>query len=229
MAGHKQRRNALITGMRHLYFMTFFGVLFAPFVTAQSLAEHAPPPAMKANQYPAFVSHPEDHLTIAADPYDTPDKASVFRLYYPSANIIPVRIIITNDGDTPISLDNARIDFITAAGDKVPAAMPSDVERALDRPADPRRAIPIGPFKIGGKSKNRDKSIEQDFSTYEYKAIVVEPHTTRDGFLFYDLEDLRNPLSGAHLELRRIQTSDSRELFAFEIPLDKYLASKTIH
>jgi hypothetical protein len=28
--------------------------------------------------------------------------------------------------------------------------------------------------------------------------------------------------------LRRIQSSDGRELFAFEIPFNKYLASKTI-
>ena len=40
------------------------------------------------------------------------------------------------------------------------------------------------------------------------------------------LQDVANPLSGAHLEFRRIQSSDSRELFAFEIPFDKYLASK---
>jgi hypothetical protein len=192
------------------------------------LAQHAAPLAQAADQYPAFERHAADHLSIAADPYDTPKKASIFRVDYGSANIIPVRIVITNEGDTPISLDNARIDFITAAGDKVPAAEPRDAERAIDRPADPRNKIPIGPIKIGGKGKNQDKKIEQDFSEFQYNALAVEPHTTRAGFLFYDLQDLESPLTGAHLELRRIQSSDGRELFAFEIPLDKYLASKTI-
>jgi hypothetical protein len=192
------------------------------------LAQHAAPLAQAADQYPAFERHAADHLSIAADPYDTPKKASIFRVDYGSANIIPVRIVITNEGDTPISLDNARIDFITAAGDKVPAAEPRDAERAIDRPADPRNKIPIGPIKIGGKGKNQDKKIEQDFSEFQYNAIAVEPHTTRAGFLFYDLQDLESPLTGAHLELRRIQSSDGRELFAFEIPFNKYLASKTI-
>jgi hypothetical protein len=189
-------------------------------------AQHPAPPAQSADQYSAFEHHAADHLVIAVDPYDTPQKASIFRVNYASANILPLRIIITNEGDTPISLDNARIDFITAAGDKIPAAEPRDAERALDRPADPRSKIPIGPIKIGGKGKNLDKKIEQDFSEFQYGAIAVEPHTTRAGFLFYDLQDVANPLSGAHLELRRIQSSDSRELFAFEISFDKYLASK---
>jgi hypothetical protein len=204
--------------------LTFAAALFA----LQLSAQHAPAPAQNADQYPAFERHPGDHLSIAVDPYETAKKASIFRVDYVSANIIPVRIIITNEGDTPISLDNARIDFITAAGDKVPAAQPRDAERAIDRPADPRNKIPIGPIKIGGKGKNQDKKIEQDFSEFQYNAIAVEPHTTRAGFLFYDLEDLESPLTGAHLELRRLQSSDGRELFAFEIPFNKYLASKTI-
>ncbi len=203
-------------------------LLAIPLIAAPLLAQHAAPPAQAADQYPAFERHAGDHLSIAADPYDTPKKASIFRVDYGSANIIPVRIVITNEGDTPISLDNARIDFITAAGDKVPAAEPRDAERAIDRPADPRNKIPIGPIKIGGKGKNQDKKIEQDFSEFQYNAIAVEPHTTRAGFLFYDLQDLESPLTGAHLELRRIQSADGRELFAFEIPFNKYLASKTI-
>lgn len=210
--------------MGSLLSCAFAAALFALPLSAQ----HAPPPAQNADQYPAFERHAADLLSIAVDPYETPKKASIFRVDYVSANIIPIRIIITNEGDTPISLDNARIDFITASGDKVPAAQPRDAERAIDRPADPRNKIPIGPIKIGGKGKNQDKKIEQDFSEFQYNAIAVEPHTTRAGFLFYDLEDLESPLTGAHLELRRIQSSDGRELFAFEIPFDKYLASKTI-
>ena len=208
--------------MRSLLSLPFAAAL----LTLPLLAQHPAPPPGTADQYPAFERHPADHLAIAVDPYDTPQKTSIFRVDYTSANIIPIRIIITNEGDTPISLNDARIDFITAAGDKVPAAEPRDAERALDRPADPRAKIPIGPIKIGGKGKNLDKKIEQDFSEFEYGAIAVEPHTTRAGFLFYDLQDLENPLSGAHLELRRIQSSDGRELFAFEIPFNKYLASK---
>lgn len=216
--GQGNRRSALMPCMRSLH------LLPAVLLALPLLAQHAAPAAKSANQYPAFEQQANEHLTIAADPYDTAEKEAIFRVNYTAANILPIRIIITNDGDTPISLDNARIDFITAAGDKIPAAEPRDVERALDRPPDPRKSVKIGPIKVGGKGKNRDKAIEEDFANFEYGAIVVEPHTTRAGFLFYNLEDLANPLSGARLELRRIQTSDHRELFAFDIPFDKYLA-----
>ena len=204
-------------------------LLAAVLLPPSAFAQHPAPPAGTADQYPALDRHADDHLVIAADPYDTPQKAAIFRVNYAAANIIPIRIIITNSGDTPISLNNAVIDFITAAGDKIPAAQPGDAERALDRPPNPRSKIPIGPIKIGGKGKNDDKKIEQDFSEFEYSAIAVEPHTTRAGFLFYDLQDLENPLAGARLELRRVQSSDGRELFAFEIPFDKYLAGKSGH
>jgi hypothetical protein len=211
--------------MASLRFLPLLTVVFS----LPLFAQHPAPPAGTADQYPAFEHHAADQLAIAVDPYDTPKKASIFRVDYTSANIIPIRIIITNEGDTPISLDNARIDFITAAGDKIPAAEPSDAERALDRPADPRNKIPIGPIKVGGKGKNLDKKIEQDFSEFQYGAIAVEPHTTRAGFLFYDLQNLENPLADAHLEFRRIQTHDGRELFAFEIPFNKYLAGQSSH
>ncbi len=189
-------------------------------------AQHAAPPVQEATQYPAVEVHADEHVAVAVDPYDTEARAAMFHYDYPAANILPVRVIITNQGDTPISLDKARIDFITASGDKIPAAEPRDVERALDRAPDPRRRVQVGPFKIGGKGKNRDKNIEEDFSKFEYSALVVEPHTTRAGFLFYDLASLDDPLRHAHLELRRIQNAKGQDLFAFQVPFDKYLASK---
>jgi hypothetical protein len=50
----------------------------------------------------------------------------------------------------------------------------------------------------------------------------VEGHTTRAGFLFYDVEGLTNPLVGAKLNLRMLRNADGKELFYFEIPLDKH-------
>ena len=201
--------------------------LLPALLLAASLSAQQPlPPAQDATHYPVSARQDEPHVVIAADPYDTGERNAVFHLNYVAANILPVRIIITNNGDTPISLDQARINFITAAGDKIPAAEPPDVERAMDRPPDPRRKVQVGPFKIGGKGKNRDKLIEEDFQKFEYNALVVEPHTTHSGFLFYDLGDLTDPLRNAHLELRRIQDSTGHEMFAFELPFDKYLASK---
>jgi hypothetical protein len=55
----------------------------------------------------------------------------------------------------------------------------------------------------------------------------VEPHTTHDGFLFYDIQGLgSSPLRGAKLLLREIKDADGKELFYFEIPFDKYLQTQ---
>jgi hypothetical protein len=88
--------------------------------------------------------------------------------------------------------------------------------------------IPIaGPITIHRKPKASDKDIEADFDTFEFAALVVEPHTTRAGFLFYDVSGLTHPLQGALLNLHTIKNADGKELFYFEIPFEKYLQSKS--
>jgi hypothetical protein len=186
-------------------------------------AEQPPPPAGDASTYPAFDAHADDHLTIAADPYDTPAKEKAFRVDYLKYNILPIRIIITNSGDRPISLDQVRIHLVPAMGDRVQASQPEDVERRVSTKDRVGSRIPIGPLSIhhGGGA---DTKIEQDFSEYQYSALAVEPHTTRAGFLFYDVEGLgKQPLKGAKLLVRRVQDANGKELFYFEIPFDKYL------
>jgi hypothetical protein len=188
--------------------------------------EHAPPPAGVASSYPAFDQHPNDQVAIAADPYNTKEKASIFRFKYLEYGFMPIRIIVTNNGDKPISLIDARINFITAAGDKIPAATPEEVERRIGvkRP-DSGYKLP-GPLPRIGNKSTKNKDVDEDFHTYEYSAVAVEAHTTRAGFLFYDVQGLANPLAGAKLNLRMLRNSEGKELFYFEIPFDKYLATK---
>ena len=42
---------------------------------------------------------------------------------------------------------------------------------------------------------------------------MVEPHTTRAGFLFYDVSQLDHPLQGAKMHLHKLRDSDGNELF----------------
>ena len=192
-------------------------------------AEHTPPPVQPANSFPAVEVHPDEHVAIAVDPYDTKKKESIFRVDYLAHDVMPVRLIVTNLGDKPISLRDARILFETADGDRIQAAEPEDVERLMTRKERMGGAIPLpAPFPpIHTKPKGSNKEIEQDFDTFEYSALTVEPHTTRAGFLFYDLSGISNPLIGAHLYIRSIHDSKGSDLFYFEIPFDKYLKSKS--
>ena len=191
-------------------------------------SDHTAPPAQAATTYPAVEIHEDEKLAIAAEPFDTKEKASIFRVDYLGHGVMPVRLIVTNNGNRPVSLSDARILFVTASGDKIQAAEPEDVERLMTRKEREGTKIPLpGPLpKIKLKPKASDKEIEEDFNNFEYGALVVEPHSTRAGFLFYDVSDLDHPLRGAKLHLHKLRDADGNELFYFEIPFDKYLKAK---
>jgi hypothetical protein len=192
-------------------------------------SDHTPPPVQPATSFAAVEVHDEEKVAVAAEPYDTKEKASIFRVDYLSHGVMPVRLIVTNNGNRPISLRDARILFLTAGGDKIQAAEPEDVERLMTRKEREGSKLPMpGPIPaIKLKPKASNKEIEQDFDTFEYQALVVEPHTTRAGFLFYDVSELDHPLPGAKLHLHQLRDADGNELFYFEIPFDKYLKSKS--
>ena len=191
--------------------------------------DHAQPPVQPATSFAAVEVHENEKVAIAAEPYDTKEKESLFRVDYLAHGVMPVRLIVTNNGDRPISLRDARILFQTAGGDRIQAAEPEDVERLMTRKEREGGKIPMpGPIPaIKLKPKASNKEIEEDFNTFEYGALVVEPHTTRAGFLFYDVSQLDHPLKGAKLHLHMLRNADGGELFYFEIPFDKYLQSKS--
>jgi hypothetical protein len=192
-------------------------------------ANHTAPPVQPATSFPAVEVHDEEHVAIAVEPYDTREKESIFRVDYLGHGVMPVRLIITNNGDKPISLRDARILFYTASGDRINAADPEDVERLMTKSEREGKKIPMpGPLpSIKMKPKASNKDIEQDFDQFEYQALVVEPHTTRAGFLFYDVSQLDHPLEGAKMNLHKLRDSAGNELFYFEIPFDTYLKSKS--
>jgi hypothetical protein len=190
-------------------------------------ADHTPPPVQPATDFAAVEIHADEKLAIAAEPYDTHDKMNLFRIDYIDHGVLPVRLIVTNNADHPISLRDARILFVTSQGDRINAAEPEDVERLMTLKEKQGTKIPVGPISIHTKAKASNKDIEQDFDTFEFQALVIEPHTTRAGFLFYDITGLEHPLKGALFNLHTIKDSTGRELFFFEIPFDKYLKSKS--
>jgi hypothetical protein len=189
-------------------------------------SDHTLPPAKDASTYPAHDAHADEQVVIAAEPYDTKEKNKIFRVNYVDSDFLPVYIVITNNSDKSISLDQARIDFITATGERIPAAEPEDVERRMNHVSGAGKVVPLpAPLPpIKEKPKTPDKKIEADFSEFQYSASTVPPHSTRAGFLFYDMQGLGGaPLKGAKLNLRELKDGNGKGLFPFDIPFDKYL------
>ena len=191
--------------------------------------DHTPPPVQPATSFAAVEVHDKEKVAIAAEPYDTKEKESIFRVDYLGHGVMPVRLIVTNNGDKPISLRDARILFQTKSGQRIQAAEPEDVERLMTRKEREGGRIPMpGPIPtIKLKPKASNKDVEEDFNTFEYGALVVEAHTTRAGFLFYDVSQLDDPLKGSKLHLHALRDAEGHELFFFEIPFDKYVQSKS--
>jgi len=191
--------------------------------------DHTAPAIQPATSFAAVEVHEKEKVSIAAEPYDTKQKESIFRVDYLGHGVMPVRLIVTNDGDRPISLRDARILFQTRSGERIQAAEPEDIERLMTRKEREGGRIPMpGPIPtIKLKPKASNKEIEEDFNQFEYQALVVEPHSTRAGFLFYDVSQLDHPLQGAKMHLHELRDATGNELFYFEIPFDTYLKSKS--
>jgi len=190
-------------------------------------ADHkSAPPAKPASEYPASDTHPNEHITVAADPCDDPKLCPFFRLPYIQHGLLPIRVIFTNDSDRPITLEDARMQFISANDDKIPAATEDDINRRIFtiHSAQPIH-VPLDPFPIHRTAV--DKKISQDDDDFGFKSTTVSPHASLDGYLFYDIKDLEDPaLKHAELYVKMVRTLDGKqELFAFTIPFDKWLAA----
>lgn len=193
---------------------------------SQAHAEKKAPPARPANQYAAFDAHPNEHVTIAAEPCDDPKDCSFFRLPYIQHGFIPIRVIITNDGDMALSLEEVRIQFISANRDVIPAALDDDINRRLFSTKNAKGTkIPMIPITVHHAPV--DKKITQDENDFGFQGTVVNAHSTLAGYLFYDVRGLDDPpLKGAEIYVKMIHTLDGqKELFAFSIPFNKWLAA----
>ncbi|WP_263383252.1 hypothetical protein [Granulicella arctica] len=188
-------------------------------------ADHkSAPPAKPAAQYAAFDAHANEHVTIAAEPCDDPKNCSFFRLEYVQHGFIPVRVIITNDRDVALSLDDVRIQFLSANNDKIPAATDDDINRRLfSTKSAMGTKIPLIPLTI--HHPPIDKKIGEDDADFGFNGTTVQAHATSAGYLFYDIRGLDDPaLRNAELYVKQVHTLDGKvDLFAFTIPFNTWL------
>ena len=215
----------------HLFRITLLLLVATRFFAANSYADDKKAtPVKPAAQYAAFDVHPNEHLTIAAEPCDDPKECDFFRIPYIQHGLLPVRVIFTNDGDAALSLDDARIQFISVNNDVIPAATADDIRRVLFsfKSATGTKIplpLPLPPITIHGKL---DKKLKEDDADFSFSGTVVNAHSTLAGYLFYDVRRLDDPpLKGAELYVKMVHTLDGKQqLFAFTIPFDKWLAAQ---
>lgn len=205
-------------------------LLLAVFVLgllAWAAKEFVLPRAYHAKTYPARDEHPMEKVTIAADPYDMPDKASIFSVNYAEHGFLPVYVIISNDGDLPISLAGMKVQLNLRDRSRVAAAEDEDILRRITHVKQGSGMPNPTPLPLPKRSRGGvPKGALDELDKAHFQAKAVEPKTTQAGFMFFDIGDLKNPLAGATLYITDIKDNKGQELMYFEIPMEKYLSYK---
>ena len=189
--------------------------------------EFVMPHAYNAKTYPARDEHPQEKVTIAADPYDMPDKANIFSIDYAEHGFLPVYVIITNDGDQPISLQGMKMQMNFRDRSKAGPVTQDDILRRITNVKGSARMPNPSPIPLPKRSKGGiPKGALDELDKAMFQAKAVEPKSTQAGFMFFDVSGLSNPLSGATLYVTDVHDNNGTELMYFEIPMEKYLSYK---
>ena len=209
----------LRTRFRCFLFLLLFCALFSvPLLLASK--KFVRPVARAAINYPAHDFHRDEKVAIAADPYDTPEKAKIFTINFADHGFLPIFFIVTNDGDQPVSIAHMDITLITANHSKLTPITTDDLYRRLSNPQTATRPSPLPlPNKVKG-TLSRKQMDEIDGSQFAAKA--VEPHGTQSGFLYFDIGGIASPLRGSSIEITGVDDARGNELMFFEISVDKY-------
>lgn len=181
--------------------------------------DFVPPRAENANTYASKDAHPNEKVTAAIDLYNTAPKDQIFSTPYNQEGILPVLLIVTNDGDQPISVKSMHAEMVTAGRDKLEALDTDDVFRRvahMNGSSTPQR---VGPITLGGPKNKKTQKQYDEITSARFAAEAVEPHTTKSGFLFFDIEGVKQPVAGAHIYLTGINDAGGNELLYFDIPV----------
>ena len=188
-----------------------------------------PPKAYDARTYPAVDAHADEKVYIAADPFDMADKTAFMVTPFRENDILPVRIVISNDGDHALNLSQLEIQMNTVTPRaKLRPAETDDLYRRLarqDRRGDETPKVQV-PFPLPGRNKLKSQVKKEwidEIEALRFKWLAVEPHSTVAGFVFFDVRDLQQPLAGGHVYLTGIRDDRGQELLFFDIPTEKYL------
>jgi hypothetical protein len=204
-----------------LWVIAVCAVVVPVLIAAKSFVK---PVAKAASNYPAHDFPGDEKVAIAADPYDTAEKARIFSTDFKEYGLLPVFFVVTNDGDQPVSIAKMEITLITVNRSKLTPMSSEDMYRRFSNPQ--ARTSP-NPFPIPRKTVKTGISKKQmdEIESSQFAARAVEPHATQSGFLFFDVGDIAAPLAGANMDITGVADARGHELMYFEIAMDKYLSA----
>jgi len=202
-------------------------------VAAFAAKEFVLPRASHARTYAAHDEHAQEKVTVGAEPYDTPDKRSIFVHKYDEHHLLPIFVVFSNDSDQPVAMRSLQVELITSNRTKIEAADEDQITRRFGReaqqkkpPGGPRVGIPLPIPRREDSSRRQMSALEQELDAAMFKARAIEPHGTQAGFFFFDVQGISDSLRGAHLNASGLKTAEGAELFFFDVAMDNYLKTR---
>ena len=190
-------------------------VLFLSIAAAFAADKDSAPfrPAAASN-YPHHQTNSK--ITIGVEPYNAPEKQreAFGKLELYSYGVLPVLVVIQNDGDKAIRLDKMKAVYTGPNSNRVEATPAKDV-RYLNGTRRPDIVPgPTGSPKVGRSRKNPLDAWEVEGRAFAAK--LLPPGESASGF-FYFQAGLQ---PGATIYLNGLtEAATGQELFYFEIPL----------
>jgi hypothetical protein len=169
-------------------------------------------PAPAAN-YPHHQTNGQ--VTIGVDPYVGEDKIkTAFGKLNPyNYGILPVLVVIQNDGDKAIRLDRVKAEYVGSGSNRVEATPAKEV-RYLNGPSRPP-LIPGPKGPVPGKMKKNPLNA-WEIEGRALAAQMLPPGNTASGFLYFQTG--LQPGSVIYLN-GLVEAGTGKELLYFEIPL----------
>jgi hypothetical protein len=199
--------------------------ILAALVLAALAKDFVMPRLVSATSMAARDSHPAEKLTLGADAYDTPEKAALFHPNMLQHSVLPILIVFTNEGNETVVLSHIRFQLVTRDRAKADPYSQEDLQRAFTAIRVPgTRTQDRLPVPLPGRSKAHGGLSQKDRDELEHASFfarAVEPHASQQGFLFFDIGDLENPVQGARLFVTGVNDAHGHELMYFEVPLGK--------
>jgi hypothetical protein len=205
--------------------VAYFAAVLMVLVLAVYARDFVMPKLIPATSMAFRDSHPQEMLTVGADAYDTSQKASLFHPDMRTHAVLPVLVVITNDAGESVALTQVHFQLVTRDRAKADPYTIDDLRRVFTaiRPPGSRTQDKL-PIPLPGKNKAHGGLSQKDHDELEHAMFAVhtvEPHSSQQGFLFFDVGDLEDPTQGARLFVTGVNDAHGHELMYFEVPLGK--------
>jgi hypothetical protein len=205
--------------------MGLLAAILVAVVIAAFARDFAMPKLVAASTMECRDPHPQEKVTLGAEAYDTPAKASLFHPALLQHSVLPILVVFTNDGDQAVILSHAHFELVTRDRAKAEPYSLDDLRRVLTHIRAPRsRPEDQLPLPIPGKNKAHGGLSQKELEELQhasFAANAVEPHAGQQGFLFFDTGGLDDPTQGARLFVTGVNDAHGHELMYFEVPLGK--------